>query len=182
MNTAESRTIPGEIRFLLTLAGWLLPQSLRREWKREWLAEFSQVFTATSAHSSERGQRWRMFKRAVGAVFDTWTLLQLYGIQGRLAEAAHSRVTPVVLPALVLLTIAWGTNGFQQTRDLLFRMDSDNLVLLVQPIPFMGGSSRVPVPGTGSTGGRRSRESQYECCRPTRESVGRSSTAEVAKK
>lgn len=142
---AQSRLITYEIRFLLAIAAWLLPRSLRREWRREWLAEFSHVFPKGAAHPPAAALRRRMFTCAAGAVPDAWTLLQLHGTRRRLAEAAHSRLTPIVLPALLFLTLAVGTNGFRQARDLLFQAESENLVLLVQPIPIMGWNSRVPV-------------------------------------
>ena len=140
---ASGQAVPWEIRFLLAIAAWLLPRSLRGEWRREWLAEFSHVFTEVDAHPPPAARRQRMFARAAGAFPDAWTLLKLHGLRRR-AEAAHSRLTPVVVPALLLLTLAVVTDGFQRARELLLQPESEDLVLLVQPVPFMGLSSRVP--------------------------------------
>jgi hypothetical protein len=139
----QSRRVPAEIRLLLGLSGWLLPRTTRRDWSREWLTEFSEAFSR--GHQQGARQRWRMFMRACGAIPDVWTLLQLHGFRQRLAEAVHSRVTPVVVFLLALVILAVTTSNFQQARALVFEPDSDNLVLLLQPVPFMGGSCRVPV-------------------------------------
>ncbi len=140
---APSQAVPWEIRFLLAIAAWLLPRSLRGEWRREWLAEFSHVFMEVVAHPPPVALRRRMFARAAGAFPDAWTLVKLHGLRRR-AEAAHSRLTPVVVPALLLLTLAVVTDGFQRAHELLFQPESEDLVLLVQPVPFMGLGSRVP--------------------------------------
>jgi len=94
--------VPFEIRLMLAVAGRLLPCSLRLEWSREWLAEFSHAFRG-------RVQRRGMFVRAAGAIPDAWTLLQECGIKRRLSEAAHSRMTTVVLPALMFFILTLST-------------------------------------------------------------------------
>jgi len=86
-----------------------------------------------------------MLLRAAGAVPDAWALLKDGGIQPRLTEALYSRLAAVALSALLFITLALGTRGFQQTRDLLFETESPHLVLLAQPIGFMGGQARVPL-------------------------------------
>ena len=142
---AQSCAVPGEIRCLVAIAGSLLPPSLRCEWRREWLAEFYHVFSEPPARPLAPALRGKMFMRATGAIPDSWTLLRLHGIRRRLAEGAHSRLTSVMLPALLFIALALATSGFQQARYLLLQPESDRLILLVQPMPFMGGSSRVPL-------------------------------------
>src|SRR5258706_7583476 len=128
-------TIPIEIRFLLTLAGWLLPATLRADWRREWFAEF--------AHSA--GDRRRMRARALGAFPDAWTLLrQDYGIHARLLDAAHSRSGPLAVMVLVLLILTPATGGFKRARALLFGHDYKGMVLVAQEVPFKGFSAPVP--------------------------------------
>jgi hypothetical protein len=65
---AQSRAIPCEIRFLLAISGCLLLRLLRRDWKREWLTEFSHVFPEAAAHPPTAALRRRMFTRAARAV------------------------------------------------------------------------------------------------------------------
>jgi len=103
---------------------------------REWMAEFLQGFGA---------ERKRALARAAGAIADSWTLLQIHGWRQRLAELARSRATPAVFSALALATAAWSTHGFQSARSFLSRPASDRVVLLMQPIPFMGKSARLPL-------------------------------------
>jgi hypothetical protein len=144
-NAAMIRSIPPEVRLMLTMAGWLLPRSLRSEWKREWLAEFSEGCLGEHKHLTAIRKRRGMFSRAAGAILDSWTLTEIHGLRQRLTEAAHSRTTPVSLAAIALIAIACATHGFREARAVLSRTERADLVLLVQPVPFMGGSARVPM-------------------------------------
>ena len=134
-----SRAAPIEIRWLLAVAGWLLPPALRSDWLREWHAEFWHW------PASDRDCRRRMWTRAFGAFPDAWVLLrQDYGIAKRIQDTSRSRSAPVILLALLMAATALLTSGFNRGRNLLFHDDSAGLVLVAQPIPFMGGSSRMP--------------------------------------
>jgi len=62
----------------------------------------------------------------------------------RIGDASHSRSASVILLALLIAAAAVVTSGFRNGRNLLFRDDSAGLVMVVQPIPFMGGSARMP--------------------------------------
>lgn len=134
-----SRALPIEIRWLLAVAGWLLPPALRSDWLREWYAEFWHW------PGSDRDSRRQMWTRAFGAFPDAWVLLtQDYGIATRIQDTSRSRSAPVILLALLMAAAALLTSGFNRGRNLLFHDDSAGLVLVAQPIPFMGGSSRMP--------------------------------------
>ena len=167
MNGEPVRTVAPEVRLLLAIAGLLLPRSLRRDWRREWVAEFLHGFgeVRSLANIVERS---RALVRAAGAISDSWTLVQINGWRRRLAELTRARATPAVLSAVALATVAWSTHGFADARQFLNRPRSDRLVLLVQPIPFMGKSARVPAAQIAGGGGE---------ARPSRRSVcGTSST------
>jgi len=130
-----SRRVPIEIRWLLATAALLLPPALRSDWLREWYAEFWHCL------GSDREMRARAF----GAFPDAWFLLRHdYGIVWRIRDISDSRSAPVVALVLLIAAAAWVAGGFKQGRNLLFHQDSAGLVLVAQPIPFMGGSSRVP--------------------------------------
>jgi len=134
-----SQAVPVEIRCLLAAAGALLPPALRSDWVREWHAEFWHSL------GSGRGSRRRMWARALGAFPDAWVLLRHdYGIAKRIRDASHSRSALAIALALLIIAAASFTNGFSRGRDLLFHSDSAALVLIAQPIPFMGGSSPMP--------------------------------------
>lgn len=143
MNGEAVRTIAPEVRLLLAITGLLLPRSLRRDWRREWVAEFLHGFGEVPPLASIV-ERSRALVRAAGAISDSWTLVQIHGWRRRLAELTRARATPAVLSAVALATVAWSTHGFADARHFLNRPRSDRLVLLVQPIPFMGKSARVP--------------------------------------
>ncbi len=133
-----SQAVPVEIRCLLAAAGSLLPPALRSDWVREWNAEFWHSL------GSARLRR-QMWARALGAFPDAWVLLrQDYGLVTRIHDASHSRSALVILLALLMIATTSFTNGFSRGRNLLFHSDSAGLVLIAQPIPFMGGSSRMP--------------------------------------
>ena len=134
-----SRTVPVGIRCLLATAGVLLPPAMRSAWVREWHAEF--WYSLAPAH----GFRRKMWARALGAFPDAWVLLrQDCGVARRIHEALRSRCAPIILLVLLLSVIGLLTDGFRRGRALLFHDDSAGLVLIAQPIPFMGGSARVP--------------------------------------
>ena len=134
-----SQDVPVEVHWLLAVAGSLLPSTLRSDWIREWYAEFWHSL------GPARGFRRRMWGRAFGAVPDAWALLrQDYGLARRTHDALCSRSAPVMLLALLMSALALCTGGFSRGRRLLFHDDSAGLVLIAQPIPFMGGSARVP--------------------------------------
>ncbi len=138
-----SQPVPVEIRWLLAAAGLVLPPALRSEWLREWHAEL--------CHSLGSGGRERrqMRVRALGAFPDAWVLLrQSYGLAMRIQDSSHSRSAPLILLALLVSAAALLTGGFDRGRKLLFRDDSAGLVLVAQPIPFMGGRSRMPATQT----------------------------------
>ncbi|HTT61529.1 MAG TPA: hypothetical protein VMG35_06805 [Bryobacteraceae bacterium] len=129
-----------EIRSLLSIAGALLPPALRADWLREWQAEFW--------HWEEPGRssRRRMWGRALGAFPDAWFLLRHEcGIANRVAGMLRSRACPVIALVLLLAAAALATGEFQRGRDLLFHADSADLILVAQPLPFMGGAARIPV-------------------------------------
>ncbi len=131
--------MPAEIRWLLAAAGCLLPAALRSGWLREWHAEFWHSF------GSGRGFRRQMCARALGAFPDAYVLLlQDYGIAKRIHDAACSRSAPVLFLALLMAAAALVTNGYSGGRNLLLHDDLAGLVLIAQPIPFLGGSSRIP--------------------------------------
>ncbi len=131
--------MPAEIRWLLAAAGCLLPAALRSGWLREWHAEFWHSF------GSGRGFRRQMCARALGAFPDAYVLLlQDYGIAKRIHDASRSRSAPVFFLALLMTAAALATDGFSGGRNLLLQDDPARLVLIAQPIPFMGGSSRIP--------------------------------------
>src|SRR5579871_5650156 len=133
-----SQDVPVEVRWLLAVASSLLPSTLRSDWIREWYAEFWHSL------GPARGFRRRMWARALGAVPDAWVLLrQEYGLARRAHDALRSRSAPVMLLALLMSVLALCTGGFSGGRSLLFHDDSVGLVLIAQPIPFMGGSARV---------------------------------------
>jgi hypothetical protein len=134
-----SQEVPVEVRWLLAVAGSLLPSTLRSDWIREWYAEFWHSL------GPARGFRRRMRARAFGSFPDAWVLLrQDYGLVRRIQDALLSRSAPVTLLALLMSAVALCSGGFSRGRNLLFDDDSSGLVLISQPIPFMGGSSRVP--------------------------------------
>jgi|SRR5271157_1333676 len=134
-----SQGAPVEIRWLFAAAGSLLPPALRSDWLREWSAELWHF------SGSGRGCRRQMWALACGAVPDAWVLLrQDYGIARRIHDVSQSRSAPAILFALLATAATLLTGGFSRGRDLLFHDDSAGLVLIAQPIPFMGGSSRVP--------------------------------------
>jgi len=130
-----SRRVPIEIRWLLATAASLLPPALRSDWLREWYAEFWHCL------GSDREMRARAF----GAFPDAWFLLRHdYGIVWRIRDISDSRSAPVVALVLLIAATALLTGGFKQGRNLLFHQDVAGLILVTQPIPFMGWSSRVP--------------------------------------
>ena len=134
-----SKAVPMEIRWLLAVAGWLLPPAQRSDWLREWYAEFWHCF------ESGREFRREMWTRACGAFPDAWFLLRhRYGIAKRIQDASRSRSAPVIFLALLIVATILVTNGFSRGRDLLLHDDS-GLVLITQPSPFMGGRSHMPV-------------------------------------
>jgi len=131
--------IPFPSRFLLALAGAMLPADLCADWKREWHAELWHW-----RHSAFRSYS-ALLKRSLGAFADAWFLLRHEAtITRRLAEAARSRSLPVAAMAILLIGLSIATNRFQGGRDLLFARDADGLFLLAQPNPFMGSAARVP--------------------------------------
>src|SRR6266576_3521983 len=134
-----SQAVPVEIRCLLAMAGSLLSPEQRSDWLREWYAEFWHSF------GSGCGSRRQTWARAFGAFPDAWVLLrQECGILRRIHDASHSRSAPVILLTLLLAAATLLTNGFSRGRNLVFHDDSAGLVLIAQPIPFMGGRSRMP--------------------------------------
>ncbi len=136
---AVSRSVPVEVRWLLAVAGSVLPSTLRSCWIREWYAEFWHSF------GTARGLRRRMWARAFGSFPDAWVLLrQDYGLVRRLRDALRARSAAVILPAIAMSAVALCSGGFSRGRNLLWHDDSAGLVLIAQPVPFMGGSSRVP--------------------------------------
>jgi hypothetical protein len=133
------RNVPLDIRCLLAAGGVLLPPALRAEWLREWHAE---VWHCPGSGPDLR-QRLRM--RALGAFPDAWALLrQNYGIARRIGDIPYSRFAPILLMILLIAAAALATGGFRRGRHLLFHDDSQGLVLVVQPLLFMGGSARIP--------------------------------------
>jgi len=134
-----SHAVPVEIRCLLAMAGSLLSPPQRSDCLREWYAEF------WHSSGSGCGSRRQMWARAFGAFPDAWVLLrQECGILRRIHDAAHSRSAPVILLTLLMAAATLLTNGFIRGRNLLLHDDSAGLVLIAQPIPFMGGRSRLP--------------------------------------
>jgi len=129
-----------EIRGLLAMAGALLPPALRADWLREWQAEF------WYCSASDRAGRRRMLRRALGAFPDAWFLLRHEcGIAHRGASMLRSRPGPVVVLVLLLAAMALATGGFKRGRSLLFDSGPADLILVAQPLPFMGGAARIPV-------------------------------------
>jgi hypothetical protein len=138
----KPRALPIEIRITLAFAGSLLPSCLRAEWMREWRAEFWHSF---AGHREQSLARHQMRRRALGAFADAWTLLQLdCGIRRRMRDVIESRVTPIVLMIVVLISMALTTGGFREARATLFHDEQNTVVLVAQPNPFMGGNSLVP--------------------------------------
>lgn len=132
----HSSTLPFTIRFLLALAGGMLPASARTDWIREWHAEFW--------YSCQSASRRRPM-RALGAFADAWFLVRHeHGIGSRVGELAQSRLLAVAVLVFLIAALGVATDGFRRSRDLLFHRDSDRLFLLAQPIPFMGGTARIP--------------------------------------
>jgi hypothetical protein len=134
-----SQHVPLEIRCLLAAGGVLLPPALRADWLREWYAE---VWHSPGCGPDFRQRLWR---RALGAFPDAWALLrQNYGIARRIGDIPYSRFGPILVATLLIAATAVATGGFRRGRSLLFDDDSQCLVLVVQPLPFMGGSARIP--------------------------------------
>jgi hypothetical protein len=134
-----SRNVPLEIRCLLAAGGVLLPPALRAGWLREWHAE------VWHCPGSGPDLRRRLRTRALGAFPDAWALLrQNYGIARRIGDIPDSRFAPILLAILLIGAAALATGGFRRGRNLLLHDDSQGLVLVVQPLPFMGGSARIP--------------------------------------
>src|SRR5579862_4927960 len=116
---AVSRSVPVEVRWLLAVAGALLPSTLRSCWIREWYAEFWHSF------GPARGLRRRMWARAFGSFADAWVVLrQDYGLVRRLRDALRSRCAAVVLPTLAMSSVALYSGGFSKGRNLLLVDDS----------------------------------------------------------
>jgi hypothetical protein len=137
--------IPFEIRLLLTLAGSLLPLDQRSEWRREWLSEFWHSFRASCAVSDRSSFRRKMLLLALGAFQDAWTLVsQDCGFPGRIRSALQGRAAIVVLLSFLLFSLASVTNGFNDARVILSGADTANLVVIAQPVPFMGLNAHIP--------------------------------------
>ena len=146
---AWKHDIPFEIRCLLAAAGYLLPLNRRADWLKEWFAE---VWHWLEEHA-ERGSpgrivRWTLFKRSLGCFVDAWFLVRSEeGAGRRLKEATESPWAAIGPIALLLLFLAFPTRAFQHSLALLksvFDGQSGSVILVSQPVPFMGGSARVP--------------------------------------
>src|SRR5258706_16321041 len=107
-----SKAVPVEIRWLLAVAGSLLPPAQRSDWLREWYAEFWHSF------GYNRDFRRLMWARALGAFPDAWVILrQDYGIVRRIYDVSHSRSAPLILLALLMAATTLLTNGFNRGRN-----------------------------------------------------------------
>jgi hypothetical protein len=138
----KRRALPIEIRITLAFAASLLPSCLRDEWMREWRAEFWHSF---AGHQGQSLVRHQMRLRGLGAFADAWTLLQLdCGVRRRMRDVVESRLAPIAVMIVVLISMALATRGFKEARAVLFHGDQNTLVLVAQPNPFMGGNSMIP--------------------------------------
>ncbi|HKV64011.1 MAG TPA: hypothetical protein VJO16_19040 [Candidatus Acidoferrum sp.] len=109
---------------------------------REWRAEFWHSF---AGHQEQSLVRHHMRLRALGAFADAWTLLQLdYGVRRRMRDVIESRLAPIVVMIVVLISMALATGGFREARTILFHDEQNAVVLVAQPNPFMGGNSLIP--------------------------------------
>jgi hypothetical protein len=141
--------IPFETRCLLAAAGCLLPLNRRPDWLKEWFAEVWHWLDEQSDRGSPgRLVRCVLFRRSLGSLVDAWFLLRSEeGTRRRLKEATESPWAAIGSIALVLLFLAFQTRAFQESFTLLKRVfdgQSGSVILLSQPVPFMGGSARVP--------------------------------------
>jgi hypothetical protein len=133
----DTRIAPLEVRWLLALAGVLLPPSLRSDWLREWHSEFWHDCATSNGRASSI--------RAIGAFPDAWFLLrQDYGLLKRLRDLWQARPTPSVMLVLLIGAFTTATRGLERGRDLLFNDNSERVIVVAQRGPFMGVSARVP--------------------------------------
>jgi hypothetical protein len=149
LDDAWKHAIPLETRWLLAAAGYLLPLDRRSDWLKEWFAEVWHWLQEQSDRGSPgRIIRWVLFRRSVGSLADAWFLLRSEeGTRRRLKEATESPWAAIGSIALLLLFLAFQTRAFQESFALLkkaFDGQSGSVILVSQPVPFMGGSARVP--------------------------------------
>ena len=127
----------------VAIGGYILGRDSRSADARK--LKVLQAQTASEHSDLLVSQRRELWGRAFGAFPDAWVLLgQEYGILRRIHDASHSRSAPVILLTLLMAAATLLTNGFIRGRNLLLHDDSAGLVLIAQPIPFMGGRSRMP--------------------------------------
>jgi hypothetical protein len=146
---AWKHAIPFETRCLLATAGYLLPLNRRPDWLKEWFAEvWHWLEEQAEQGSSDRIVRWVLFRKSLGSFVDAWFLLRSEeGTRRRLKEATESPWAAIGSIALLLLFLAFETRAFQESLALLkkvFDGQSGTVILVSQPVPFMGGSARVP--------------------------------------
>lgn len=146
---AWKHAIPFETRCLLAAAGYLLPLNRRPDWLKEWLAEVWHWLEEQAERGSPgRTVRWVLFQRSLGSFVDAWLLLRSEeGARRRLKEATESPWAAIGPTALLLLFLALPTRAFQESLELLksvFDGQFGSVILVSQPVPFMGGSARVP--------------------------------------
>ena len=146
---AWKHAIPFETRCLLAAAGYLLPLNRRPDWLKEWFAEvWHWLEEQAEQGSSDRIVRCVLFQRSLGSFVDAWSLLRLEeGARRRLKEATESPWVAIGQIVLLLLFLAFPTHAFQESLKLLKRVFDGQfgaVILVSQPVPFMGGSARVP--------------------------------------
>ena len=132
-------------RITLSLAGLLVPEHARREWKREWTSELWHKWRmATQPGERTTADAWRLYRSCLGSFADAWWhFTETDGAVAHLTEKVRSPA--VCLASLVLLLTAWlCATGFLPTTRMVFR-----------PLPYSHGDRIALVSRTGRMSGVR---------------------------
>jgi hypothetical protein len=109
-------------RMTLDLAGWLVPEHARREWKREWTSELWHTWQLAGRPGEYSvTDAWRLYRRCLGSFADAWW--HFTEADSAIAHLAEKMRSPTVcLVSLALLLTLWlCATGFLPTTRMVFR-------------------------------------------------------------
>jgi hypothetical protein len=142
VRSQDARAVPRASRWLIEAAGWMVPVSLRKSWKREWLAEVWHGHAAILRERGSRPEAWRRVTRfALGAFVDA-SDLRMEDLRTEFHGRGVVRHPAFCLGSLLLLflSLAGWTGGFRHCR-MAFDSgypEQEQLVLLSQPLAVLG--------------------------------------------